>query len=239
MSAETSPKPTTVAKDQKPPNATTSPALSPRSSPLVRPAPVLKKANIPPCPPNETPLHSAWSFWFDKRLKNSELNEKGSSYLDNLNHLCCFNSVESFWRYYCYLIKPSNLREANLHLFREAYLPMWESFPNGGCWILKVWKKSGNAIDHVWEAIVLAAIGELFEEPDLVGVVLSSRSRQIMISVWNRDNQSESVRFAIGEKLKQLLSLSPNTVLEYKKHCTSMKDNSTFRNAKLYVAGAS
>ena len=41
------------------------------------------------------------------------------------------------------------------------------------------------------------------------------------------------------EKLKQLLSLSPNTVLEYKKHCTSIKDNSTFRNAKLYVAGAS
>ena len=45
---------------------------------------------------------------------------------------------------------------------------------------------------------VVAAICELFDEPDLVGLVLSARARQVMISIWNRDNQSESVRFAIG-----------------------------------------
>eukprot|EP00301_Raphidiophrys_heterophryoidea_P028073 c9964_g1_i4.p1 GENE.c9964_g1_i4~~c9964_g1_i4.p1 ORF type:complete len:140 (+),score=13.42 c9964_g1_i4:349-768(+) len=134
--------------------------------------------------------------------------------------------------------KPSVLPlNTNIHLFRETYFPMWESFPNGGCWILKVWKRSGT-IDRVWETMVTAVIGELFEEPDLVGIVLSIRSRHDMISVWNKDNQSEAVRFAIGEKLRQLLNLSPNTVLEYKKHCSSIKDHSTYRNTKLYVAGA-
>jgi translation initiation factor 4E len=46
---------------------------------------------------------------------------------------------------------------------------------------------------------LFACIGELFEEPDLVGVVLSSRAREDMVSVWNRDNQAKpDVRQKIG-----------------------------------------
>lgn len=46
---------------------------------------------------------------------------------------------------------------------------------------------------------LFACIGELFEEPDLAGVVLSSRAREDMVSVWNRDNQAKpDVRQKIG-----------------------------------------
>lgn len=155
--------------------------------------------------------------------------------MENLRHLCMFNSVESFWRYYTFLHKPSKMAgECNIHLFRDGNLPMWESFPDGGCWILKL-SKNGNLVDRVWEKLVLSVIGEAFQEPDLVGVVLSVRARQDMVAIWNKDYKSESARFGIGEKLKQLLQLPPSTVLEYKKHMSSIKDNSTYRNAKTYV----
>jgi len=159
--------------------------------------------------------------------------------MENLQHLCHFNSVESFWRYYAFLSKPSQLaRDSNLHLFRETNSPMWESFPDGGCWILKIWKNE-KVVDKIWETLVMASIGELFEEPDLVGIALSIRGQQDLLSIWNRDNSNEAVRFAIGEKLKEILKLSPNTMLEYKKHTSSLKDHSTFKNAQTYVAGQS
>ena len=56
-----------------------------------------------------------------------------------------------------------------------------------------------------------------------------------LISVWNRDNRNDEIRFRIGEKMKEILELEPSTVIEYKHHAVSMQDCSTFRNAKAYV----
>lgn len=192
---------------------------------------------LPKCVEGDTALHCTWSFWFDKRVKSSKSASSQINYREHLNHLCCFASVENFWRYYLHLVKPSELpKDSNLQLFRESYYPMWESFPHGGCWILKVWKDDPTHVDAVWETLVKMAVGEIFEEPDMVGIVLSVRNNQDMISIWTRKNEKESV-FRIGEKLKEMLMLSPTTVLEYKKHLTSIKDNSTYRNTKTYVAG--
>ncbi|CAM9288100.1 unnamed protein product, partial [Phaeothamnion confervicola] len=46
------------------------------------------------------------------------------------------------------------------------------------------------------------------------------------------------VRFRVGERLKQVLDLEPSTMVEYKFHKSSIKDMSTFRNAKQYVFAA-
>ena len=56
-----------------------------------------------------------------------------------------------------------------------------------------------------------------------------------LISIWNRDNRNDEIRFRIGEKMKEILELEPSTVIEYKHHAVSMQDCSTFRNAKAYV----
>ena len=56
-----------------------------------------------------------------------------------------------------------------------------------------------------------------------------------LISIWNRDNRNDEIRFRIGEKMKEVLELEPSTVIEYKHHAVSMQDCSTFRNAKAYV----
>lgn len=42
--------------------------------------------------------------------------------------------------------------------------------------------------------LVLAVIGELFEEPNVVGIGMAIRSREDLLSVWNEDNSNEKAR---------------------------------------------
>jgi len=185
----------------------------------------------------EHPLNSAWSFWYDKKMPKKT---DAGSYQSNLQKVSSFNTVEDFWRHYVHVKRPSQLsRDSNLYLFRdiEKCVPMWEAFPNGGCWILKIKKKAG-VLGKMWQDLVFAAIGEAFGDSSVVGVAIAIRSKEDLISVWNSDNTNDSTRFIIGEKLKEILMLDPSTLIEYKFHSNSMQDKSTFRNAKQYVFAA-
>ena len=152
-----------------------------------------------------------------------------------------FDTVENFWKLYVFLKRPSALENnVNLYLFRDGptIAPMWECFPNGGTWILKVKKKrdsGASVLGKMWQDLVLATIGEIFGEPDVVGISVCIRSREDLISVWHKDNRNENIRFGVGEKMKEILDLEPSTVIEYKDHASSMRDMSSFRNAKAYV----
>jgi len=128
-------------------------------------------------------------------------------------------------------------KDFNIFLFRENFLPAWETFPNGGMWIIKV-RKGNGVISRLWEELTFAAVAELFEEPDVAGICLSSRGRDDNLSVWNRDNSLSEIRFNIGEKLKEILNLDESTLVEYKFFKSAIRDGSGFRNAKPYVYAA-
>lgn len=106
---------------------------------------------------------------------------------------------------------------------------------------MRIKKKQGSGasvLGKMWQDMVLATIGECFEEPDVVGITISIRKSDDLISVWNADNRNDDTKFGIGEKMKQILDLEPSTIIEYKSHAVSMQDMSTFRNAKAYVFAA-
>ena len=106
---------------------------------------------------------------------------------------------------------------------------------------MRIKKKQGSGasvLGKMWQDMVLATIGECFEEPDVVGITISIRKSDDLISVWNADNRNDDTKFGIGEKMKQILDLEPSTIIEYKSHAISMQDMSTFRNAKPYVFAA-
>ena len=42
--------------------------------------------------------------------------------------------------------------------------------------------------------LVLAMIGECFEEPDVVGICLCIRGKEDLIAVWNGDNRNDEIR---------------------------------------------
>jgi translation initiation factor 4E len=78
--------------------------------------------------------------------------------------------VEQFWELLRWLKPVTSLaRDSSYHIFRRSAKPMWENFVHGGCVIIKL-KKNGEGIDSCWQTLVAAAIGEWFEEPQIVGV---------------------------------------------------------------------
>jgi translation initiation factor 4E len=184
------------------------------------------------------PLQTKWTFWFDvKGFVNPQDAQpvQANSYRDHLKKLATFDTIEQFVRYYAFLERPSQLpKNSNYHLFRHEIVPMWESYPQGGCWMVKI-KKNPALLDRLWEQLVLAAICELFEEPNVVGVVLSIRSKEDVLSVWNRDSSNQRAKLAIGEKMKQILHLGPRSIIQYKHNKLSIKDGSTFRNTRLFI----
>mmetsp|Transcript_24001 Transcript_24001/g.39990 ORF Transcript_24001/g.39990 Transcript_24001/m.39990 type:complete len:216 (+) Transcript_24001:45-692(+) len=192
--------------------------------------------------PGDHALQTAWAFWYDK--KQSKKTTDTNEFMGQLHKVASFDTVEGFWKIYCHLKRPSTLENnVNLHLFRDApnNCPMWEAYPRGGCWILKIKKKKdfgASVLGKIWQDIVLAAIGESFEEPDIVGISLCIRRSEDLLSVWNGDNRNDEIRFRIGERMKKILDLEPSTIIEYKHHAESMQDLSTFRNAKAYVFAA-
>jgi len=189
----------------------------------------------------EHPLETTWTLYFDKKLPPSrQKNADFKHYQSNLQTLGTFGSLEGFWKHYAYLQNPNDIpKDHDLFLFRHHFIPAWESFPNGGAWIVKVRKKNG-IISRLWEELVFACISEAFEEPDLVGAVLSCRMREDIVSVWNRDNSENAERrFKIGEKLKDILNLDESTQIAYKPFQSAIKDGSSYRNARQYVYAAS
>ena len=67
-------------------------------------------------------------------------------------------------------------------------------------------KDSGaSVLGKMWQEMIIAAIGEAFEEPDVAGISICIRRNEDLISVWNGDNRNDAIRFRIGEKIKQVL----------------------------------
>lgn len=69
-----------------------------------------------------------------------------------------------------------------------------QSFPEGGSWTLRL--KKSPLLSKIWEELVLACIGEAFDDPhDVVGVVVSVRQKEDVISIWNKDGRN---RISLG-----------------------------------------
>jgi len=121
-------------------------------------------------------------------------------------------------------------REIDMFFFRHGETPMWEESPHGGIWIIKI-KKEDN-VDKMWETLLLALVGEQFEEPHIIGMGLSLRAKERLLQIWLKDGRNEAVRNGVSNKLRHFLSLDPECVtLYYKEHNRSIQDGSTMKNA--------
>lgn len=198
----------------------------------------MSSAATPPAPletgEERHALETVWTLYCDHKVKG--VSASFDAFKAQLKRLGSFNTVESAWRHLAYLKRPSQLPlDWNVYLFRHGGVPAWESFPAGGCWLIKVRKANGQ-VDRLWEELCFAAIGEMFAEPAVVGVCVSTRLRYDVISVWDRDAR---VRFRIGERLKELLNLDESSRVEYKEFRSSIRDGSTYRGGTPYVYSGS
>ena len=117
--------------------------------------------------------------------------------------------------------------------FTSGIVPMWEDPANcnGGKFVVRAKKR--RVADRYWEEMLLAIIGEQFEHSDdLCGVVISARATgDDVLSVWNRTATNESIVNSIREKIRQVLGLPTNWVIEYKAHNQSLAETAAAASA--------
>nr|XP_034330221.1 eukaryotic translation initiation factor 4E type 2 isoform X2 [Crassostrea gigas] len=184
--------------------------------------------------PGEHPLQFNYSLWFSR--KSPGKHSTATSYDQNLKLVGTFASVEQFWKYYAHIVRPSDLTgHSDYHLFKEGIRPMWEDSANnkGGKWIVRL--KKGLA-SRCWENLILAMLGEQFMVgEEICGAVISIRYQEDILSLWNRTASDQQTTSRIRDTLKRVLNLPPNTIMEYKTHNDSIKDNSSFRNTDIFM----
>ena len=86
-------------------------------------------------------------------------------------------NLEEFFDFYTHFKTPEQLPvNTDLFFFREGDIPMWENSPEGGIWIAKLNVKDDD-INLMWETILMAMVGEQFEDPSvIIGASLSLRN---------------------------------------------------------------
>ncbi|CAH2272675.1 eukaryotic translation initiation factor 4E type 2-like [Pelobates cultripes] len=184
--------------------------------------------------PGEHPLQYKYTFWYSRRTPSRPASTH--NYEQNIRQFGTVASVEQFWRIYSHIVRPGDLTGySDFHLFKDGIKPMWEdeANKNGGKWIIRLRK---GLASRFWENIILAMLGEQFMVgEEICGVVVSIRFQEDLLSIWNKTANDQLSTVRIRDTLRRVLNLPPNTIMEYKTHTDSLKDNSSFRNTKITV----
>ncbi|RMX56489.1 hypothetical protein pdam_00014928 [Pocillopora damicornis] len=161
----------------------------------------------------EHPLQCPHAFWFSRRAPGKL--QSSANYADNIKLVGKFASVEQFWRFYSYLVRPGDLSgHSDIHLFKDGIKPMWEtsvliilltvvmSFLQdeankyGGKWIVRLRK---GLASRCWENLILAMLGEQFMVgSEVCGAVISVRFQEDIISIWNRNAADQATTTRIS-----------------------------------------
>ncbi|XP_075535851.1 eukaryotic translation initiation factor 4E type 2-like isoform X2 [Dermacentor variabilis] len=108
-----------------------------------------------------------------------------------------------------------------------------EANRTGGKWIVRLRK---GLASRCWENLILAILGEQFMVGEEVcGAVVSVRFQEDIVSIWNRTASDSQTTLRIRDTLRRVLNLPVNTVMEYKTHTDSLRDNSSFRNTDIFL----
>ncbi|XP_071376116.1 eukaryotic translation initiation factor 4E family member 2 related sequence 1 [Centroberyx affinis] len=179
----------------------------------------------------EHPLQYNYTFWYSRRTPSRPASSQ--SYEQNIRQIGTVASVEQFWKFYSHLVRPGDLTgHSDFHLFKEGIKPMWEDEANRrGKWIIRLRK---GLASRFWENIILAMLGEQFMVgEEICGVVCPYAFQEDILSIWNKTSSDQTTTSRIRDTLRRVLNLPPNTIMEYKTHNDSLRDNSSFRNTKI------
>lgn len=181
------------------------------------------------------PLQSTWTMWYNPASKNTS----SKAWTSNVRPIWSYSTVEDFWRLFNNLVPPSRLPQgSNYHMFKHGVAPEWEDPYNrkGGKWVVMLPNKGEDCLkklDECWMWVVLALIGEFFEDADQIsGIVISPRSKQNRIALWVVDAQNEDACKRIGAVFKQNLNVQGQ--LSFQAHGDAIK-HGNYRTTKYQV----
>ena len=211
---------------------------------ILDPKPEEKKEPIPDTNQNQIkenqeplPLNSTWTFWYASRKEK----DHHIPYSERLTKIAEFSTLQDFFKYYLYLKPVYEIeRNVDIGLFKEGYKPLWECCPDSGCWLLR-FKRTADLkeINLKWEKVVLSLITEQFDEPHMLGAVLSIRGRETIIEIWFNYFKYDKIKSMVAVKFGKLILGDQNeteysATLYFKDNSQSMLDKSTLRNTETY-----
>ena len=146
-------------------------------------------------------------------------------------------SMEDFLKSYMHLKTIDQLdRNNDIALFKKGYQPLWESCKDGGFWFYRFTRtRDPNVINYYWEKIIFALIGEQFDEPNILGAILSIRGRETIIELWVNYFQSETIKNKVAEKFRALLNSEVAINFYFKDIMQSIHDKSTLKGAETHA----
>ena len=146
-------------------------------------------------------LQNNWTFYLKER-KNSKLHKIGT-----------FDSVESFWSYYSYLIPPSKLESgSNYYLFKQDYQPFYDEQPPTGSFHIQC---DETSIDYCWQRVIIDMIGENFHNDMIGSCVIKNGENIYSLEVWNKATNNEKIKRRIINHLAKILKIANGTEVEY------------------------
>lgn len=197
---------------------------------------VLPTTTLPPEMLIRHPLQSRWALWYLKADRNKE-------WEDCLKQVALFDTVEDFWALYNHIQTASGLNwGSDYYLFKEHIRPMWEDEHNvkGGRWLVVVDKqKRQQLLDHYWLELLMAIIGEQFEDYGefICGAVVNVRQKGDKVSLWTRDAERDDVNLRVGQVLKQKLDIPDQDQLRYEVHKDSSKRTGSMVKPRIIIQG--
>ncbi|KAI8366681.1 translation initiation factor eIF 4e-like domain-containing protein [Radiomyces spectabilis] len=166
-------------------------------------------------------LQHEWTLWFDKPGKKAD----SESWSQNLKEIVTVDTVEDFWGVYNNITKVNKLEagsSCNYHFFKKGIRPEWEDPANakGGKFGIQFPKnKTGEAINTYWLYLLLALIGEQFDNADeICGAVVSVRKMFFRIALWIKDSEQTKEIEHIKQQLEQILAIPDNVQIDFVKH---------------------
>jgi len=152
----------------------------------------------------EYKFENAWCFWHDKFIGGKTVEE----YEASLQFLCTFSTIEDFWKCFNNLPPVDQLKlKSSFHLMKEGIKPIWEDPQNaaGGFWVTRIKKESTV---YVWKELVLAIIGEQFQEylepgDSICGLTVSIRQYDNLIRLWTQSAERKNEKTL--NRLKELI----------------------------------
>lgn len=195
----------------------------------------------------DTPLPGTWTFWFYHRDRNI----KSTNYFSGTHKVMDFTTPKTFWQLYANLTTINALSLwTEYQIFREGIKPMWEDPHNahGGRWALRFKRKKPSRVGEpdydytnkllsysqyqaaqMWESLLLEVVSgsfakdRVFDDLEVLGIVVSVRREEYVISVWNKTATDVTIINAIRSAILEVTGANLEEVsLEYSPHSESM-----------------
>lgn len=153
------------------------------------------------------PLQNTWCLWIYTPTSKTQHKDNWFASQTKVHE---FNTVEDFWCLQNNIHGPSKIGIADYSMFKRGIIPAWEDekCKHGGRWIAKFDKIRHERLDEIWLNVVLAMIGENFDEEgfddNICGAVVSSRAKGCKVALWI-SARDEKRAVSIGRAYHKLL----------------------------------